>query len=249
MKSSLISVIASLNKSVLRFAPLLPAIIPVLIDLWISNIDQKSVRSQNWKIEYDFIIVGAGTAGSVIASQLAESKYKVLLLEAGGNQNFFNEMPALSHVLQQTSMDWQYMTEPQENLCLGLIDKRSRWSGGRVMGGSSAMDDMLYVNANPQDFAEWERMGVQNWSWDEVRMEFPFKEKKINKKLSNEEQREELKTRIEDKLTVHSYETSLNKQLMRAFIQSGLQLNYNFVEHNTKAELGFSYPLFSIRKG
>ena len=241
--------IASLNKSLLRFAPLLPAIIPVLIDLWVANIDQKSVRPQNWKIEYDFIIVGAGSAGSVIAAQLAQNKYKTLLLEAGGNQNFFSEIPAMSHVLQQTSMDWQYVTEPQDNACLGLVNRRSRWPRGRLIGGTSAIDDMIYVNGNPEDFKEWERMGAKGWSWNGVRTEFRFKELNSSSKQSNEELKEELQKRIEDKLTVQTYERSLNKQLMRAFIQSGRQLNYNFIEYNTKSELGFSYPLLSIKKG
>ena len=249
MKKSIVSVITSLNKTLMRFAPLLPAVIPILIDLWITQIDYKAVKPQNWDLEYDYIVVGAGTAGSLIAKQLAENNHKTLLLEAGGNENFFSQIPALAHLLRQTSMDWQYVTEPQDNACLGLEERRSQWPRGRVIGGTSSIDDMLYANGNPEDYDQWERMGAKGWNWEEVRWHLPLRIKKPSKKYTPEDIEEDLQKRIEDTMTVHNKLRSLNRQLMRSFILSGRQKKYEFIERNVRSQIGFSYPLLSIRDG
>lgn len=71
--------------------------------------------------EYDFIVIGGGSAGSVIASRLSEiNDWTVLLLEAGGDESIVSDIPGGAKYLQLTDMDWQYKTEPQEGQCLGL---------------------------------------------------------------------------------------------------------------------------------
>lgn len=76
--------------------------------------------------EYDFIVVGSGSAGSVVASRLSENrKWTVLLIEAGGDETIMTDIPGAAKYLQLTDLDWQYQTEPQPGLnCLGLENER-----------------------------------------------------------------------------------------------------------------------------
>jgi choline dehydrogenase-like flavoprotein len=181
--------ITGITSGLFQFLPLIPSLISVLINLWVNTADKNSLKNQMWKKEYDFIIIGGGSAGSLIANRLAQEQgYRVLLLEAGGNENFLSEIPTLSISLQQTSLNWGYVTEPQANACLDLQNRQSRWPRGRVIDGSSAMDYMLYFNGNPNDFNEWERNGAKGWSWSDVRQHFPIVESdNLNVRLSKED--------------------------------------------------------------
>lgn len=82
------------------------------------------VQRDSWEREYDYIIVGAGTAGTVLANRLSEDpSVRVLLLEAGGSENLVSDIPIAYQSLQQTPMDWAYATEPQEAACFGHKEK------------------------------------------------------------------------------------------------------------------------------
>lgn len=74
---------------------------------------------------YDFIVIGGGSAGAVVANRLSEvDDWNVLLLEAGGDETETSDVPALAAFLQLSELDWQYKTEPQSTACLGMVDKR-----------------------------------------------------------------------------------------------------------------------------
>lgn len=92
----------------------------------------------------------------------------VLLLEAGGSENVLSDIPIAAATLQMTTIDWAYQSEPQEASCFGLINRRSRWPRGRVLGGSSVLNYMLYVRGNARDYDRWEQSGNPGWSWSEV---------------------------------------------------------------------------------
>lgn len=116
--------------------------------------------------------MGAGSAGSVLANRLSENpSVRVLLLEAGGSENIISDIPVAYQMLQQTPMDWQYKTVPQEASCFGLKSKRSLWPRGKVMGGSSTLNALLYVRGVKSDYDQWVRQGALGWSWEEV---FPY---------------------------------------------------------------------------
>jgi choline dehydrogenase-like flavoprotein len=148
----------------------LPALVPLATLLWIRAADHSiSISRNNWDQEYDYIVVGAGSAGAVVANRLSEDpSTKVLLLEAGGSENIFSDIPVAAATLQMTPIDWAYQTEPQEASCFGLINRRSRWPRGRVLGGSSVLNYMLYIRGNSRDYDSWARNGAYGWSWDEV---------------------------------------------------------------------------------
>lgn len=104
-----------------------------------------------------------------MANRLSENPHwKVLLLEAGGSESILSDIPLAAATLQMTPIDWAYQTEPQEASCFGLINRRSRWPRGRVLGGSSVLNYMLYVRGNRRDYDHWAKMGNYGWAWNDV---------------------------------------------------------------------------------
>ncbi|XP_029172703.1 glucose dehydrogenase [FAD, quinone]-like [Nylanderia fulva] len=106
--------------------------------------------------QYDYIVVGAGSAGSILATRLAKDKQsRVLLLEAGGTAPFFLDIPLLAPIIQKTAYDWQYITVPQEHACKGLSNNQSRWPRGKIVGGTSRLNYMAYVLGHRLDYETW----------------------------------------------------------------------------------------------
>ncbi|XP_015597075.1 glucose dehydrogenase [FAD, quinone] [Cephus cinctus] len=127
---------------------------------------------------YDFVIVGGGSAGSVLASRLTEvQRWKVLLIEAGEDPSALSEIPGLLLTLQGTEEDYAYEVEPQANACQGMKGKRCRWSKGKALGGSSVINAMLHVYGNDRDYDNWAKLGNTGWSYQDV---FPYFLKSLN---------------------------------------------------------------------
>ncbi len=118
----------------------------------------------------DYVIVGAGSAGCVLANRLSEDpSVRVLLLEAGGKDRSPNiKIPAAFAKQFHTKLDWDLTTEPQPH-----CDDRELYSPrGKGLGGSSSMNAMLYVRGRPLDYDLWEKQGAEGWGWEDVRPYF-----------------------------------------------------------------------------
>lgn len=116
---------------------------------------------------YDYIVVGAGSAGCVLANRLSEDgRYSVLLLEYGGSdRSIYIQMPtALSIPMNMPRFNWGYQSEPEPQ----LNGRRLQTPRGKVLGGSSSINGMVYVRGNPLDFERWEEEGAQGWSYRHV---------------------------------------------------------------------------------
>lgn len=117
-------------------------------------------------MDADYVVVGAGSAGCVVASRLSEDGSKVVLLEAGPpDRHPMIHIPAgILSLLNNPKVNWCYSTEPEE----GSGNRRIHWPRGRVLGGSSSINGMLYVRGNPADYDNWAQRGCRGWSYDEV---------------------------------------------------------------------------------
>ena len=116
---------------------------------------------------YDYVIVGAGTAGCVLAARLSEDPaVRVCLIEAGGwDTHPFIHVPALvGAAIARASLNWRFSTEPQA----ALDNRRIPLPRGRVVGGSGAINGMVYFRGQPQDYDDWAAAGNPGWSWREV---------------------------------------------------------------------------------
>ncbi|HMI89263.1 MAG TPA: GMC family oxidoreductase N-terminal domain-containing protein [Polyangiaceae bacterium] len=118
------------------------------------------------RAEYDYVIVGAGSAGCTLAGRLSEDpRVRVLLLEAGtAREPLFARMPAGFSKLFRTRHDWAYETEPEPE----LGGRRLYMPRGKMLGGSSAMNAMIYIRGNPLDYDGWAAAGARGWSYAEV---------------------------------------------------------------------------------
>ena len=116
---------------------------------------------------FDFVIVGAGSAGCALAERLtASGRHSVLLLEAGpSDRRFWVQVPlGYGKTFYDRRINWMYVTEPDP----GLAGRSDFWPRGKLLGGSSSINAMVYVRGQPEDFDGWEAMGNPGWGWKDV---------------------------------------------------------------------------------
>ncbi|XP_057334319.1 glucose dehydrogenase [FAD, quinone]-like [Microplitis mediator] len=101
---------------------------------------------------YDYVIVGAGSAGITLAAKLIDAGHKIIIIEAGGPAPTFADIPVLAPLFQLSNYDWQYKTIPQNHSCKALINNQSLWPMGKILGGSSRLNYMAYVEGHQDDY-------------------------------------------------------------------------------------------------
>ena len=117
--------------------------------------------------EYDYIIVGAGSAGCLLANRLsADADKRVLVLEAGGYDNWiwFHIPVGYLFAIGNPRSDWCFKTEAEE----GLNGRSLSYPRGKAIGGSSAINAMIYMRGQARDYDHWRQLGLAGWGWDDV---------------------------------------------------------------------------------
>ena len=225
---------------VTAFALLLAAYLVIKIGIWDPSKYPLSTLSRT---EYDYIIVGGGTAGCVLASRLSESQnVTVLLLEAGGADTRTEiHIPLAQAALFQTEVDWQYVTTPQTNACHAMQGKRSAWPAGKVLGGTGSINGMIYARGSKADYDSWEEMGAEGWGYKDVLQYF---KKSENFMTDGDEY-------------YHGYggplpvdKAKFVTAAARAFIEGGKELGYAEVDYNGgQSQIGFSLTQQTVKDG
>lgn len=185
---------------------------------------------------YDYIIIGSGTSGSVLAYELSKySNYSVLLIEAGGIFNGLSIIPILSTLMQGTDMDWQFKSIPQVYSSRGLNNEQQALPRGKGVGGSNQLNYLLHFSGLPQDFDGWRHTGAVKWNYDNL---------KCFLQRHDAENDGECETDIDmPKLSITTLKQS-ESPLTDAFMKAQRELKRNFNRNVT-----FSLSKFTTRKG
>lgn len=125
---------------------------------------ESAVQTAPAALQADYVIVGGGSAGCVLANRLsADPNCRVLLLEAGpDDRHRWVHIPiGINWLMSDPVRNWMYFTEPEP----GLDGRKVFWPRGKLLGGSSSINGMVYVRGQPQDFDRWVREGAEGWDW------------------------------------------------------------------------------------
>ncbi|MBL4836293.1 MAG: GMC family oxidoreductase N-terminal domain-containing protein [Kordiimonadaceae bacterium] len=191
------------------------------------------------KKAFDYIVIGAGSAGCVMASRLSEDAgISVLLVEAGAKDGSLKiEVPALiSKLVVPNAYNWNYRTEQQTH----LKDRNLFWPRGKVLGGSSAINGLLYVRGHHRDYDEWAQMGCRGWSFDDV---LPYFKKSEGSDRSADEYHSEDGPLL---TTQHTSKNPLNIAFLKAAEEMGLPYTDDF---NGPTQEGVGWYDQTIRGG
>lgn len=190
-------------------------------------------------MEFDYVIVGAGSAGCVIANRLsARAGVSVALLEAGGaDRSPWIHIPVgYFKTMGHPKTDWCYKTEPDA----GLNWRSIAWPRGKVLGGSSSINGLLYVRGQPRDFDQWRQLGNYGWSWDDV---LPYFKRAENWEGAAAEERG-----VGGPLNVS--ENNVDREIIDAWVEAAQQAGFRRTsDYNREDQEGVGYFQMTMKNG
>lgn len=198
---------------------------------------------KSFKREYDFIIVGAGSAGSVVAARLSEDPSKtVLLLEAGKSPPLLTDVPGALAYFGGSDLDWNFVTEPQRYAALRHDGRKVSCPSGKAVGGTSTINGMFYIRGNRADYNYWEKLGAKGWNWRGVFPYFLKAEDNTDPDIANNGFHS-----VGGPLTVgrFRYTSEFKQPLMHA----AMNLGYSYRDINGIRQTGFADTQGTVRKG
>ncbi len=188
--------------------------------------------------EFDYIIVGAGSAGCVLANRLsADPSKRVLILEAGGNDNWiwFHIPVGYLFAIGNPRADWMFKTEPEP----GLNGRTLNYPRGKVIGGCSAINGMIYMLGQATDYDQWRQLGLPGWSWDDVR---PFFRKHVDHFIAGDMHAQGGEWRVEQQ--------RLSWEILEAFKRAAIEYGVpDSADFNTGDNEGIGYFHVNQRMG
>ncbi|XP_050560710.1 ecdysone oxidase [Spodoptera frugiperda] len=199
--------------------------------------------------KFDFIIVGGGTAGCVLANRLsAIPEWKILLVEAGDDAPIEADIPGLYGTLYHTRYDWDYVTAPNGRTNGANKNESVFWPRGKMMGGSSNINAMVYVEGNDQDYQNWVDLGNPEWSVEEVRRCFRKAESFQNMELL---QNPEISNHYghDGPLVINTFNTTnmfLTEKMYSAWNEIGIK---NVADYNVANSLGSGFLRVTAASG
>ena len=218
-------------------------VLPRLISDLDDPIGVKEVFSTPPRAQYDFIVVGAGSAGSVVAGRLAQTGVTVLVLEAGEDGSYLTDIPGTVGSNLGTSQDWSYLTQPDGRSCLGMKGDQCLWHAGKMLGGGSAINGLLYVRGDSQDYDTWAGLGNPGWSWREVLPYFKKSEDQLNPRYAQDRRHHSVGGPIP--VSDLAWRTPLSD----AFVRAGHRAGFPVRDLNSGNATGFTVMQTNIRDG
>lgn len=190
-------------------------------------------------LEYDFVVVGAGSAGCALANRLSEdSRYSVAVVEAGGKDSspWIHIPVGYFKTMGNPNTDWKYHTEPDP----GLNGRSIPWPRGKVLGGSSSINGLLYVRGQAEDFDGWRQLGNAGWAWEDV---LPyFKRAESWEQQTGEDRGKDGPLKVSP--------TRLTRQVVDAWIESAVNAGYPLNEdYNDGDQEGVGYFQLTASQG
>ncbi|XP_058120244.1 glucose dehydrogenase [FAD, quinone]-like [Anopheles ziemanni] len=208
-----------------------------------NNASDRIPDTNIFRKEYDFIVIGAGSGGSVMANRLTELReWNVLLLEAGKEGNMLTEVPLTAGLTTITGYNWGYKADPMEGACLGLKGGVCNWPKGRGLGGTSLINFLIYTRGHRRDYDGWEQAGNPGWGYRDVLEYFKKSERVKIPSLRSSPYRSTVGP-------VDVEESSFETPLLRRFIDAGKELGYLETDSNGEIQLGFGKAQATMRNG
>ncbi|KAH8385024.1 hypothetical protein KR093_010500 [Drosophila rubida] len=214
-----------------------------LRQLGIGNLVNLPLYTDLPRAKYEFIVVGAGAAGCTLAARLSENpKHSVYLIEAGGVENLMHLLPVMAASLQLTASNWNYKSVPQRLSCRGMPNNECALPRGKVLGGTSSINYMIYNRGNRNDFDTWAQRGNHGWTYAEV---LPYFLRSESAQLQGLEHS-----------AYHNHSGPLSVEdvkfrttLAHSYLRAAQEAGHRRTDYNGESQLGVSYVQATTLKG